>query len=129
MKHDTHDTNVSIFWNKLKGLGPYRVLVHHNFWGGKYYESSTRPIVVIAHSPAEATQIAVNNLDTVEEYLRALRFVKGNTTIRAIKLSERYRLSAKDVRTGKKMYGKGQVKAFNADGEIIMHEYDTGGDK
>ena len=116
-------------WNKLKGLIPYNVTVHHNFWGGKYYESSYRSITVIAGSIFDAEGIAKNNLDVIEKHFRAMRLRKGSRTIRAIRKSEGYRLKSNDIRRVTKLYGAGCTKALNAEGEMIEFEFDTGGDR
>ena len=115
-------------WNKLKGLVPHTVVVHHNFWGGRYYETGYRSITVIAGSILDADRIAKNNLDAIEKHFRAMRLPRGSRTIRAIKKSEGYRLKPNDIRRVTKLYGAGKTKALHANGEISLHEFDTGGD-
>lgn len=120
--------NETAIWNKLKGSVPYCVNVRHNFWGGKYYESSCRAITVVAGSANQAEYIAKNNLEAVEKHFRAMRIQRGSRTVRAIRKCERYRLQPIDIRRVTKLYSTGTVKALTSDGEMVMHDFDTRGD-
>lgn len=100
----------------MKTIKVRDVYICHNFYTGKYYEYSPRPIYVISNTAAEAELITEKNLKEIEIYFRSKRTYGGKLLIRK---SDKKILSKFDIGliNPKSILCNGF--AFNSSGKLI----------